>query len=81
MVNDPKVPHDYDYHENITLSRLRQQCISSDDGFFESKRPLDYGRHVLPPLNGSDLGALEKLPTELKHEVLRSLDLKSLLAF
>jgi hypothetical protein len=42
---------------------------------------LEYSRHVLPPLNGFDLDVLEKLPTELKHKVLRLLDLQSLLAF
>jgi hypothetical protein len=81
MANGSKVRNDYDFHEDITRSCLRQQCISGDDGFLESKCPLDYGRHVLPPLCGFDLGALEKLPVELRHEVLQSLNLRSLLAF
>jgi hypothetical protein len=81
MVNDPKVSRNYSSHKDNNPSYLRQQCVSGDDGHLESTCPLVYGRHVLPPLEGSDLGALEKLPTELKHEILRLQNLKSLLAF
>lgn len=41
--------------------------------------PLDYSRHECEP--STDLGMLDKLPMEIKEDILEQIDLESLLVF
>lgn len=50
-----------------------------DCGVLVSYCPLDYGNHEFQPT--VDLGAIDKLPMELKHQVLKDIDVESLLVF
>lgn len=44
--------------------------------------PLDYGRHPVDPIKSKvGLGKLDKLPTELQHQILLDVDVRTLLGF
>jgi len=61
---------------DFTLQTLGKQCVSGADGAKSIPRPSPP-----KPVEGRNLGRLDLLPPELQHEVLRILDLRSLLEF
>ncbi|KAF2821559.1 hypothetical protein CC86DRAFT_470747 [Ophiobolus disseminans] len=71
-----KFPLNFEDLLDFTLQSLGKQCISGADGPTSIRQPS-------PPkvVNGFNLGLLDTLPQEIQLEVLRLLDLKSLLIF
>jgi hypothetical protein len=64
--------------QRISLHILNKEVY--DIATLRKRCPLDYGRHTRVPAI-RNLGNLGKLPAELLHQILRDIDLQTLLAF
>lgn len=71
-----KFPLNFDDLLDFTLQTLGKQCISGADGAWSIPQP-----RPAEPVEVRNLGLLDLLPQELQHQVLKALDLKTLLNF